>query len=480
MPEYDVFISYRREVTEYLSRTLYEKLSQDGYRVFYDVENIQSGRFNAQILESIAGSKTMIIVLPPHGLDRCADPEDWVRREVEYAMERGMVLILVLMPGFDWESARPLLPDSLRALPEYQSITADNSLFGSWYTRLKTWISREVGAVRAPSASQIPQAERDQALERGMEALKDGDFDMAGMIFDAILARDCFDARAWLGKALAEEELRDKAGLAEVGHPLEDSLYFMRAKLWADPALRAELLAAADTVRTRLAREARLAEERRRAEEEARRRFAARCEKGKYFTFGEYPQTRAGNDRTPIQWIVLDVRGTAALLISRDGLDAVPFHTERSRELFREATWETCSLRKWLNGEFLETAFNEAEREAILETAVENGREQGSGEWMSRSWPDTRDKVFLLSCAQARAYFSADGDRICRATAYAAGRKAWVSADNGCSMWWLRSPAGRFGHVMRVLSGGDFGSRDAVYDKNTVRPALWVDMIKCP
>ena len=61
---------------------------------------------------------------------------------------------------------------------------------------------------------------------------------------------------------------------------------------------------------------------------------------GQSVTLGHYPQTAAGDDRTPIEWTVLDVRGGKALVISRYGLDAKPYHTE-----YTDVTWETCTLR---------------------------------------------------------------------------------------------------------------------------------------
>lgn len=47
---------------------------------------------------------------------------------------------------------------------------------------------------------------------------------------------------------------------------------------------------------------------------------------GSYVSFGHYPQTASGHDRTPIVWLVLQVTGNKALLLSRDGLDAMPYN----------------------------------------------------------------------------------------------------------------------------------------------------------
>lgn len=90
---------------------------------------------------------------------------------------------------------------------------------------------------------------------------------------------------------------------------------------------------------------------------------------GNYVSFGTYPQTKAGNDATPIDWLVLARDGNKALLISRYGLDAQPYNTTNN-----EITWETCTLRKWLNGTFYNKAFSSAEQVAILTTNVDNAR----------------------------------------------------------------------------------------------------------
>ena len=86
-----------------------------------------------------------------------------------------------------------------------------------------------------------------------------------------------------------------------------------------------------------------------------------------YVTFGHYPQTAEGNDSTAIEWVVLQKEGNKALLISRYGLDAQPYNAE-----YTDATWETCTLRTWLNSTFLNKAFTAEEQKAILTTSVIN------------------------------------------------------------------------------------------------------------
>lgn len=60
--------------------------------------------------------------------------------------------------------------------------------------------------------------------------------------------------------------------------------------------------------------------------------------------FGTYPQSEFGDDKTPIEWLVLDREGDKALLLSWYGLDTQPYNADSS-----DITWAACSLRKWLN-----------------------------------------------------------------------------------------------------------------------------------
>ena len=92
---------------------------------------------------------------------------------------------------------------------------------------------------------------------------------------------------------------------------------------------------------------------------------------GNHVLFGTYPQTAEGTDNTPIEWIVLDRDGDKVLLISQYELDARPYN-EKSEGV----TWETCTLRAWLNGDFLQDAFSTEEQAAILTTIVDNSAAQ--------------------------------------------------------------------------------------------------------
>lgn len=145
MPEYDVFIIYRRDGGDILSKLLYDKLARNGYRVFYDVGALRLGKFSEQILQSIAASKTVIVLLSPHSLDRCGDPDDWMRKGLEYAISQRKAIIPVMMHGFKWDHATDKLPSALKYLLTIQAISADNVDFDTCFTDIKRCIDTQIG-----------------------------------------------------------------------------------------------------------------------------------------------------------------------------------------------------------------------------------------------------------------------------------------------------------------------------------------------
>lgn len=84
--------------------------------------------------------------------------------------------------------------------------------------------------------------------------------------------------------------------------------------------------------------------------------------------FGSYEQdNNLINGAEAIEWIVLDKKDGKYLLLSKYCLDAKPYNTE-----LEQVTWETCTLRNWLNNDFYTTAFSQKERGCIATTTVRN------------------------------------------------------------------------------------------------------------
>ena len=191
---------------------------------------------------------------------------------------------------------------------------------------------------------------------------------------------------------------------------------------------------------------------------------------GNIVRFGHYEQdNNLENGQEEIEWIVLDVQEGKSLLISRYGLSSRPYNTVSG-----SVTWESCTLRRWLNKDFLQTAFEPAEQLAILITNVDNSKP-------SRGGNDTQDQFFLLSYHEAFLYFQSNDTRQCAPTDYAEEQGASTSINykvdgRATGWWWLRSPG-----TNRLNSAGIYYDgllRNGYYNSERicVRPAFWINL----
>ena len=156
MKHYDVFISYRRDGGWALGQLLYVRLSMDGYSVFYDIESMRSGKFNKQIYDSIDNSSAIVVVLPPHALDRCVNEDDWVRKEIAYAIKQNKMLIPVMMQGFVFPDD---LPEDIKDLKDFHGVTAERNISADyWYEDLKKYINEQLDHMPEPQTPR--QADR--------------------------------------------------------------------------------------------------------------------------------------------------------------------------------------------------------------------------------------------------------------------------------------------------------------------------------
>ena len=189
-----------------------------------------------------------------------------------------------------------------------------------------------------------------------------------------------------------------------------------------------------------------------------------------------------------IDWRVLAVEGNKALLISENILEKRPYnersHNERSHITEdTDVTWETCTLRKYLNEEFYDSlGINKSK---IAETKNTNPDNQ----WYETNGGNaTTDKIFLLSLDEAVKYFGDSGqlanppeDKYWIVDEYDSARIA--KDKNGKSSWWLRSPGiddycdcGGFAPYVSI-DGYVSVHGNEVYSGNIgVRPALWLNI----
>ena len=197
--------------------------------------------------------------------------------------------------------------------------------------------------------------------------------------------------------------------------------------------------------------------------------------------FGNYYQSNSST-KEPIKWRVLSVHGNDAFLLADQNLDAKPYNNAHTN-----VTWATCTLRAWLNGTFLNTAFTSAEQAAIKNTIVVNEDHPCCG---TEGGENTNDKVYLLSIAEASntAYgfngeFHASSEtREAKNTAYAEECGAWMSPSTeyeGNGDWWLRSPGNSSAVASSVVFDGlgvDSNGVDVGDVHVAVRPALHLNL----
>ena len=189
--------------------------------------------------------------------------------------------------------------------------------------------------------------------------------------------------------------------------------------------------------------------------------------KGEITKFGNYPQD-GNRSISPIEWLVLDVKENEALIVSRYGLDCKQYSHD-----FHGTRWEDCDLRKWLNNDFIKSAFSKDEAKKIKVSGLEN---KYNRQYNTSGGKDTKDRIFCLSITEAEQYFSSEKDRQCRPTAYARNKGAYVNNSNSCCAWWLRSPGYNQIDAAIVLAVGALRLSGSLVDNDllAVRPALWI------
>lgn len=194
-----------------------------------------------------------------------------------------------------------------------------------------------------------------------------------------------------------------------------------------------------------------------------------KCKDLETIIFGFYEQdNNTSNGKEPIEWLVLAKENNRMLVISRYILECRAYNIGGN-----DTTWETCTLRAWLNNDFFNAAFSRDEQAMIPVVNVpdeENPIYHHAGK-------ATQDKVFLLSIAEVKKYFSKSIAQQCRTTAYADGLGVYTD-DRGLGKWWLRTVGINRSHVAYVYPYGDVrksGGYSFINDIG-IRPAMWIDL----
>ncbi|MBE6678045.1 MAG: hypothetical protein E7597_04535 [Ruminococcaceae bacterium] len=197
---------------------------------------------------------------------------------------------------------------------------------------------------------------------------------------------------------------------------------------------------------------------------------------GEYVSFGNYFMEEIEEDddssvaekdlKKPIEWLVLDKKDGKILVISRYAIDCQLYNSS-----YTDVCWEDSTLRTWLNGSFLKTAFNKTQQNKIVSTTVKTA---ANAEYGTESGGDVEDKIFILSAEEVAKYLP--DNRLCKPTDYAKALGAGGEKGGDSCGWWLRNSGYNNGRAMDVDKDGSIDSYGnyVVYSYNGVRPAMWI------
>ncbi|HEY1987164.1 MAG TPA: tetratricopeptide repeat protein [Terracidiphilus sp.] len=156
--EKTVFLSYRRTHGSW-ALLVYKNLVQHGFDVFFDYKGIGSGDFEQIIVQNIKSRAHFVVLLAPTALERCVDPGDWVRREIETALETGRNIIPLQLDGFDFATVERQLTGSLARLKQYNAPRIHTDFFDEGMDRLRTqFLNVPLSAVLHPASAPARRA----------------------------------------------------------------------------------------------------------------------------------------------------------------------------------------------------------------------------------------------------------------------------------------------------------------------------------
>ena len=208
--------------------------------------------------------------------------------------------------------------------------------------------------------------------------------------------------------------------------------------------------------------------------------------------FGHFEQDgNSENGKEAIQWRVLDKTNNNILLISEFLLDIVKYNEDGNALEHADITWEICSLRNYLNNQFLREAFSEDDQKMIL--TVKNSNPDFLFQYYNtdetideeihttEGGNETYDKVFEITTDEAEKYFSSNYNRRATKTFYCRLK----NNKNYYGRWWLRSP-GKNSHcaayvdedgiIERMGEVADYGYIEYGIGNYAMRPAIWIKL----
>ena len=293
------------------------------------------------------------------------------------------------------------------------------------------------GNVQVGSATiNVNGTNTDSLLQRVEIMLADGDFNGAMSKCDTILDSDPTNGKVYFYMLMAYLYCRNRADLAAQKTPFDSYQYYRNAMQYGDSELKNELQGYINAINERHDAELK------------------NLKVGDKIYFGT-------NNGKCYWWKALKIQDRKALIISSDYITNKHYHQPGG-----PITWSECTLRKWLNNDFINENFTQAEIARILPCELNN---DNNPEYKTPGASPTTDKVFLLSINEVNTLFANDKER----------------ADG--HWWWLRTPGSGPSHAAGVRADGSIHTegRDVGADGYRIglnffgcciRPAMWISL----
>lgn len=206
--EKTVFISYRRTNAPW-ALVIAKDLTQHGYDVFFDFTGIKSGDFERAILDNIEARAHFIVLLTPSALRRCCQPGDWLRREIETALELKRNIVPLTLEGFSFAKLKIArqLTGPLVMLKSYSALSVPVEYFDAAMKRLREeYLNVTLDAVPHPASDVARRAAREeQAAIKAAPAVTHKDLTAQELLERAIHTNDLEEAIRLFGEAISLE-----------------------------------------------------------------------------------------------------------------------------------------------------------------------------------------------------------------------------------------------------------------------------------
>jgi tetratricopeptide (TPR) repeat protein len=167
--EKTVFLSYRRTNAPW-ALAIFQSLTHHGYDVFFDFSGVASGDFERVIIGNIKARAHFLVLLTPSALERCAEPGDWLRREIETALDTHRNIVPLMLEGFDFGAPGIAsgLNGKLASLRNYNGMGVSVEYFDAAMQKLRDkFLNVALDAVLHPASASAQQAARNEQVAAG-------------------------------------------------------------------------------------------------------------------------------------------------------------------------------------------------------------------------------------------------------------------------------------------------------------------------